>query len=386
MGLPEFAAQASQSLGFCYIILGELGKARESFTYSREHLPSEERWMGMVALAELAERLGEFEQAHGELRRLLHRGKLSSEAKAYVQAKLATLNASQTQWQEACLHADQALRLAHQNRQADLCAEMWVLLAQGLSRQGRFLDASNLLVRASDVVLGMGDQARQALVEAAWSELLMFAGLHEEARSRAVGALATRGGYVRSEGWALRSLAEIALLRGDTLQCRDYAVQAVSHAESNRYTVNSALASVVLTKAHAALGQTEEAARIAESARDTSRRMTLPEVELLAKSVEVLLDPEGDPARVEEFVEESGRRQLAVHGRLLIRALGANGKEAPLWLAACADRDPFDDRIWVLNNGERELKKLDAHRKKGLGGLRCGMRRIFCCSQAYFGA
>jgi tetratricopeptide (TPR) repeat protein len=99
LGHVDYAANASQSLGFCYINLGRLEKAKDSFAYARDHLPPDQKWMGLIAMAALAERLGDFDQANRELTRLLQQKKLQSEPQAYVVANLATLHCYRTDWQ-----------------------------------------------------------------------------------------------------------------------------------------------------------------------------------------------------------------------------------------------------------------------------------------------
>jgi len=361
LGYVDFAANASQSLGFCYINLGRLEKAKDSFAYARDHLPPDQRWMGLIAMAALAERLGEFDQAGRELEKLLQTKKLQPEPLAYVIANLATLRCSRTDWQGALPFIEQALSAAHQNRQADLCVEMLVLLSQVLSREGRFAQASENLIRAYDIVLGLGDQSRQALVDAAWAELAMFAGELEEARSRAVSALslATRGGYLRSEGVSLRVLAETALLRGDTMQCRDYAIQALSHAESHRYPVHAALASTVLAKAYIALGDPEKAESLKASAERTAFDLKLPEVEAIVESVTMLLESSTDNELVVRFASECRRLKLNVYPRLLERVSHANGLNTITSAAEFFGNGLFDKEMYVLNQGIREQRILE---------------------------
>lgn len=369
LGSVDYAAHASQSLGFCYINLGKLEKAKDSFLYARDHLPPDQRWMGLVALAALAERLGDFDQAARDLGRLLNQKKLQPETLAYVDANLATLHGARTDWQGALPYIEKALAAAYRNRQADLCVEMLVLLCQAKAREGRFSEASEHLIRAYDIVLGLSDQSRQALVEAAWAELAMFAGLLDEARSRAVSALAlaTRGGYLRSEGFALRILAETALLRGDTLQCRDYALQAMSHAESHRYPVHAALASIVLAKAFIALGDAEKAGEMQQKAEQTAVDLKLPEVEVLAKSLSLLLDEAGSAKGAMQFFDDCCRLKLNIYPWLLFEASAAAGLQKVISAPDLTALGLVDGQMDILTEGVRVTVLLEwmKQNKKG---------------------
>lgn len=362
LGHIEFAANASQSLGFCYINLGRLDKAKDSFIYSRDHLPPEQKWMGSVALAALAERVGDFDQSNRDLQKLLQGKKLEPQALTYVYANLATLHCARTDWQGARPYLDQTINNAFQNKQGDLCVEMLVLQSQILSREGSFAESSEQLVRAFDIALGLDDLSRQTLVEVAWSELLMFAGELDEARTKSVSALsmATRGGFIRSEGVALRILAETALLRGDTQQTRDYAIQAISHAESHQYPVNDALASLVLAKALIALGDETGAAELIAKADQTAILMQLPEVSVIAKSLALYFrSADNTDAMVKEFHTECRRQRLSIHCVRTVAELKANGITTSKLLDLVNNDGQIDDKMFLLNHGLKERKLLD---------------------------
>jgi len=362
LGYIDFAANASQSLGFCYINLGRLDKAKDSFVYARDHLPPEQKWMGAIALAALAERVGDFDQSNKDLQKLLQSRKLEPEALTYVHANLATLHCARTDWQGARPYIDKTLAGAFQNKQSDLCVEMLVLLSQALSREGRFAQASEQLIRAHDIALGLDDMSRQTLVEVAWSEMLMFAGDLVEARNRAVAALsmATRGGFLRSEGVALKLLAEIALLRGDKQQTHDYAIQAISHAESHQYPVNGALASLILAKAYAALGNLQTAADLAEKATLVGEHMQLPEVLAVSKTLDFFIAKNKDfNSNAKALQDESKSRQLAIHGLVVISELRANGMLGPDKNDIIIADWQLDDHMYILSNGQKVQKLLE---------------------------
>jgi tetratricopeptide (TPR) repeat protein len=260
-GQSESAASCSQSLGYCWTNLGQLDRARLCFEFSRDHCAPENRWTGLVSLAALTEREGDFAGAEAMLSSLRSQKDLPEEAHAYVVANQADLLCARGLWTQALGTVEVGLTFAYKEKLTDQVAELLIQKGTALTLLGDFEGASLALVRAGDVCFSLRDEARSTLQQLAWGRLLGFLGRLSESRKTVVLAMAsaTRGQYRRSESLAYRLLADICLARGDYDQAHDYSLQALSHAETHRYPANGVAARVTLALAECAAGRLEKA-------------------------------------------------------------------------------------------------------------------------------
>jgi tetratricopeptide (TPR) repeat protein len=283
-GNLQAAATCSQSLGYCWINLGNLARARACFEFSSEHSEPAKRWAGEVSLAALAEREGEFGAAEAMLADIQDRAGLPPEAYAYVASNQANLLCTRGHWTAALGSIEEALALAYREQLPDQVAELIIQKGTALTLIGDFEGASLALVRAGDVCFSLHDEARTTLQELASGRLLASLGRLADARKTIVSAMsaATRGRYRRSEALALRLLAEIACARGDFDQAHDYAIQAISHCETHQYPAEAALAKVSLALAQSAAGQAEGAKETLEQVDSTAQAFDLGEIKARA--------------------------------------------------------------------------------------------------------
>lgn len=309
LGLKEKAARCSQSLGYCYINLGQLDKAESSFEHSRDFSSPEDRWRGEVSLAALAERVGDLPEAARLLDAIAEQPGLPAVAKAYVLANRASLHAARGSWKAALPACDEALKAATANRLHDQVIELFIQSSLACLSTGKYRAAFCRISRALDIAFGAQDDARRTLARLVYARLLWRMGRLVEARaitSQALGT-ATRNQYRRSEAAGLIQLAEIALARGDNEQARDYAVQASAFAASHDYPVIAAVAQSLHGLASARLGDVDSAECSAEQALSECRSAELGEGMVLAlwsaaRSAEAIRDLSRAQARYDEAI------------------------------------------------------------------------------------
>lgn len=250
-----------QTLGFCYINLGQIDRARDSFLDAKSTLSPSSQWKADVALAALAERIGDFEDAESQLSRMLDDPVLDDEALTYVRANYSNIVCTRGRWKSGLAQTDTALNAALENNLPDQVAEMLIQAAFALTFLGRLEEATMMVVRARDVAFTLKDEARSTLAEVALAYLLSAFGDETAARTSASHAYsrAMRGQYRRSESQALILQAELAYRRQDDLAAYELAAQVESHGVANQYVVAAAIGAGIQAKALARLGRGSEA-------------------------------------------------------------------------------------------------------------------------------
>ncbi len=310
--MDEKSASCSQSLGYSYIPLGHLEKARACFLESRKGLPDDEQWKGQVSLAALAERLGDFDTAESLLSALLDDTSLDEKALTYVRANYASMVCTRGFWKSGQAQTETALEAAYRNGQTTQVAELMIQNGIALTHLGLYDEASLMLMRARDVAFSLQDESRLTLVDLATGMLLEALGDHDRGRASTVKGMsrAVRGQYRRSESLALRLQAEHALDRGDYAQARDYAYQAKSHSIAHHYPVAAVIADATLAIAFAHMGELDLALSALDDAEAGSAKSGLGEAAVLADQARAVIqhlegDASGAVATLETAVERA---------------------------------------------------------------------------------
>ncbi|MBS1723068.1 MAG: helix-turn-helix transcriptional regulator [Armatimonadetes bacterium] len=258
----EKVGQCAQTLGFCYTNLGQIELARKAFAQAKTHLGPASQWKADVALAALAERIGDFDEAERLLSALLDDAGLPDSAVAYIRANFASIVCARGRWRSGFAQTETALTAAYTAGLTDQVAELLIQGAFALTHLGRLEEATLMVTRARDVTFTLQDKARSTLADVAAATVLAGFGQEGPARELLVDAhaRATKNQYRRSESAALLLQAELALKRGEVDSAYEWALQATSHAEANNYVVAASLGRCLQVQALASLGRLELAA------------------------------------------------------------------------------------------------------------------------------
>lgn len=250
-----------QTLGFCYLSLGQVDRASDCFKQAKELHAPESKWKAAVALAALSERIGEFRSAESQLSELLDDPNLDETALTYVRANYSSIVCTQGRWKSGHAQSEIALNAAFAAGLTDQVLELLVQTALALTNLGRLEEATMMVVRAKDVAFTLKDEARATLAEVAQANLLFAFGDEGAARKAAGQAYsrALKGQFRRSESQSLLLLAELAHARGDSVTALEFADQTRSHGLAHQFVVTNALASILEAKVNITLGELDRA-------------------------------------------------------------------------------------------------------------------------------
>ncbi|MCW5937886.1 MAG: helix-turn-helix domain-containing protein [Fimbriimonadaceae bacterium] len=321
--VQDKAASCAQTLGYCYIPLGHIEKARTCFEAAREHLPEDEKWKGQVSLAALAERVGDFATAESTLSALLDDKDLDEKALTFVRANYASMVCTRGFWKSGQAQTETALEAAYRTGQTTQVAELMIQNGIALTHLGQFDEASLMLMRARDVTFSLQDESRQTMVELATGMLFAAVGDENKAREMVMKGMAKamRGQYRRSESLALLLQAEGALDRGDDFLAREYAVQAKGHSVAHHYPVAQVIADTVMAIACARLGDVDAAETALIEAQTLAAKSELGEaavrIEEARAAIALAKGNQDDAVAILEGAVEDARKlslePLAVH-------------------------------------------------------------------------
>ncbi len=260
-GLADRQGDCSQSLGYCYLNIGLIDRARAAFADALQKCDAVDRWRAQTALASADERVGDFDSAESRLAQAGATPGLPSIAKIYVGANLATLAANRGYWDLCVERSLPVLEGAVELGLRDQTIERMTQIGLARVQQGLLEEASLWLIRAADAAALVGDHARGVLVRLVTATLSSAVGDPDAARKDTVDALAeaTRHQYRRSEAYAQVQLARLALMRDDPAGALDAAIQAQTFCETYRYFVHGFDAAVYRAHALVELGRAEEA-------------------------------------------------------------------------------------------------------------------------------
>lgn len=269
-GARDKQALCLQTLGVCYISLGQVEQARKCFEEALVNHDDQTKWKAEIALAALAERVGDFEEAEAQLSRLLDNPTLDDVALTYVRANYASIVCARGRWKSGYSQTETALESAFATSLNDQIAELLVQSALALTWLGRLEEATLMVVRARDVAFTVKDEARATLADVAKASLIYAFRKHDEARE-VIGntyARAMQGQYRRSESLALLLKAELAFERGDDMAAFEFATQAVSHATAHQMVVATAQGYAAMAKSLSRLGRQADASAALQKSSD----------------------------------------------------------------------------------------------------------------------
>gem|GEM_PF-1950138 len=273
----DFVKQAAclQTLGVCYLSLGQVDRASDCFSQALETHPSDSKWKALIAIAALSERIGEFTSAEDQLSELLDDPALDEIALTYVRANYSSIVCTQGRWKSGLSQSETALKAAFAVGLTDQVLELLIQIATALTHLGRLEEATMMVVRARDVAFTLKDEARATLAEVAVARLLFAFGDDSGART-AVGhaySRALKGQYRRSESQSLLLLAELAYARADDLATQELAQQLRSHAQAHQFAVTDTIASILEAKALTRLNKLADADRLLTSVAEQMERI-----------------------------------------------------------------------------------------------------------------
>lgn len=296
----EQTGSCLQTLGFCYLGLGQVDRAREAFVGALELHPTEKKWLAQIALAALSERVGEYKAAEVMLSDMLDDPELSDSALTYVRANYASNLCARGMWRSGLAQTETALNSAYQTSANDQVIEMLVQSAQGLAYTGRLEEAVIAIIRAKDISFAVKDEARKTLAEAMIGLVLMAHGNDDAAREKVNQAYtsALRGQYRRTESLCLQLLAELALNRKDYTSARESATQLQSHSQAHQMMGPRALGYIFESSALIRLGKPTEAKHAIERAKEIVEGIGDGRIQMLLSQAEydlavALNQPEG---------------------------------------------------------------------------------------------
>jgi transcriptional regulator with XRE-family HTH domain len=235
-GLVEVSAACSQSLGYCYINLGELDAAREAFQFAAANYEDQSKWKPRISMAALDEREGRISEARAALSQL-EASEQTLQARLYTLANKASLLASTGHWRHALETNAAAHALAHNLAVRDQISETMLLNALCHLRMGEPDRASLWLIRGRDAAVASQDSARLALSKVLQAHLWLAVSEPAKARGVALDAhnMAIEGMYRRTEALALMVLSKVSFSMQDVEGALAYARQGETFCKAHRY-------------------------------------------------------------------------------------------------------------------------------------------------------
>lgn len=310
---PDCQGDCSQSLGYCYLNLGKIELALDAFADAEAKCDPQDRWRPRAAFATAEERAGEFLRAEERLARIAEEENLSSIARVYIDANLATLASNRGYWNLAVERSLPVLDAATELGLHDQAIERMMQIGHAHVHQGRHEEASLWLIRAADAANFVGDHARGVLVRLITASLAAEVGEGARARKEAVEALAdaTRHHYRRSEAFAHVLLARLALQRRDPDGALDLATQAQTFCETYGYYVHGVQAAVCKARSVLALGDAKMAMHLLDTLLTDPRVQALgePRADILAARAEAAGALE-DSENKDKFLKEADTLRL----------------------------------------------------------------------------
>lgn len=332
-GNSEKQAQCLQTLGVCYLSLGQVEPARRSFEDALTHHERPTKWKAQVALAALSERIGDFEAAEQQLSLLLDDPSLDDIALTYVRANYASIVCARGRWKSGFAQTETALQSAFAAGLNDQVAELLIQSAMSLAWLGRLEEATMMVVRARDVSFTLKDEARGTLADIAQAHLLYGFGRKETARDAVSSAYARAmaGQYRRSESLALLLKSELAFERDDHLGAYELATQVVSHATAHQLVVAAAQGNTVMAKALGMLERHQEAEAALNRARVLVEKIGEGRIQvLLLEATGWTLWSKGEQSKALEVMEQAAQvaeaQDLLIDTKRIVEGLVSMGE------------------------------------------------------------
>lgn len=229
-----YALACRQSIGRALLLMGHPEEAKSQFEQVVQSENWHNRWEATVALAAVAEWMGDFKTA---MKRLDDAEELSSQSptendalvlRLFVTANRANVYLACGDFSEAEKLAQTALKIAEQLGDRDQQLEALLTIAVCQLHQGKWVDAWENAERAKLLASFANDAERMTIAETVLANIAAVAGDFASAKSLAKNALtnALRLRSRRAELWAHKALAE-TYLREESADDARYHVQVV---------------------------------------------------------------------------------------------------------------------------------------------------------------
>jgi len=269
-----YALACRQSIGRALLLMGRPEEARQQFELVAKSENWHNRWEATVALAAVAEWVGEFRSAMEYLdaaEELASKAPTDRDAKLvlmFVAANRANIYFACGDFVGAEKLAKEALSVAEQLGDHDQQLEALLTIGVCERHLGKWVDAYERALRVRTLASFANDAERLVIAETVLADLLAVVGDFPNAKSFAKNALteALRLRSRRAELWAHKSLAETYLREESPDDARYHAQVAVEIAESMRNLTEYAHALCLRAWTNLLQGKLNEAANDAEQA------------------------------------------------------------------------------------------------------------------------
>ncbi len=235
-----YALACRQSIGRALLLMGRPEEAQQQFAIALQQGNWHNRWEATVALAAVAEWMGDFQKAMAHLdqaEEMATAAPTEHDRKTvllFVAANRANVYLACGDFEEAEKLARAALHLSEQLGDRDQQLEALLTIAVCQRFQGKWVEAYENALRARTLALFANDTERVAVAETVLAQIALVTGDFAAAKQWAKNALTTalKVRSRRAELWAHKALAE-TYLREENVDDADYhAKAAIEIAES----------------------------------------------------------------------------------------------------------------------------------------------------------
>jgi len=312
-----YALACRQSIGRALLLMGRPEEAKQQFELVAKSENWHNRWEATVALAAVAEWIGEFRSAMEHLdaaEELANKAPTDKDAKLvrmFVAANRANVYFACGDFVGAEKLAKEALSIAEQLGDHDQQLEALLTIAVCERRLGKWVDAYERALRVRALASFANDAERFIIAETVLADLLAAVGDFPNAKSFAKNALteALKIRSRRAELWAHKSLAETYLREESPDDASYHAQVAVEIAESMRNLTEHAHALCLRAWANLLHGKLNDAAIDAERAFSIADEKGMRGIAALASWLRAKIALAQDDKQVDKWL--SSAQQLA---------------------------------------------------------------------------
>ena len=362
-GNNPYALACRQSIGRALLLMGHPEEAEQQFEQAAKSENWHNRWEATVALAAVAEWVGDFRTA---MERLDEAEELSSQApterdaqiaRMFISANRANVYLACGDFEEAEKLAKEVLKIAEQLGDRDQQLEALLTIAVCQRHLGKWVDAYENASRARTLALFANDAERLTIAETVLAQLLAVAGDFAAAKTFAKNALteALKLRSRRAELWAHKALAETYLREESPDDAQYHAQVAVELANSMKHLTEFAHALALRAWSKFLSGKLTEASQELERSFAIADEKGIRHIAALASLLWVQIALAKNDKRVDEWISSAERLALEVgDADLIYRCLAVKGQRAASvsdWKSA---RDALSKAYELLGKWRKE--------------------------------